>query len=156
MKRIGMGCGSGSDGVAGLTVSAQQRLASPTAWRPRKLAAKQLTPRPECGRKWIEISYGRPIARGRDLWGQDLTTARMILAGAPVWRAGNVSTRQDRGAARHQQQDRCPRRRSSSTSSRTTDVHVRAGWRRPRMTQQQKRLWGAFGYTPAKDASARP
>jgi hypothetical protein len=46
------------------------------------------------GGKWIEISYGRPIKRGRDLWGSGATYAKTLLAGAPIWRAGaNVTTR---------------------------------------------------------------
>src|SRR5712692_6665223 len=44
--------------------------------------------------KWIEISYGRPIKRGRDLWGSGANYGRTLNDGAPVWRAGaNVSTR---------------------------------------------------------------
>src|SRR5689334_5136328 len=44
--------------------------------------------------KWIEISYGRPIKRGRDLWGTGADYGKMVNAGAPVWRAGaNVTTR---------------------------------------------------------------
>lgn len=46
------------------------------------------------GGKWIEISYGRPIKRGRDLWGSGANYGKSLLAGAPIWRAGaNVSTR---------------------------------------------------------------
>jgi hypothetical protein len=46
------------------------------------------------GGKWIEITYGRPIKRGRDLWGSGATYGTAALAGAPIWRAGaNVSTR---------------------------------------------------------------
>jgi hypothetical protein len=46
------------------------------------------------GGKWIEISYGRPLKRGRDLWGSGATYGRAALAGAPIWRAGaDVSTR---------------------------------------------------------------
>jgi hypothetical protein len=51
--------------------------------------------------KWIEITYGRPLQRGRDLFGSgadygkaanDVGTA--ALPAPPVWRAGaNVSTR---------------------------------------------------------------
>jgi Protein of unknown function (DUF2911) len=45
------------------------------------------------GGKWIEIRYGRPIKRGRDLFGPS-DFAEALNAGAPVWRAGaNVSTR---------------------------------------------------------------
>jgi hypothetical protein len=44
--------------------------------------------------KWIEITYGRPIKRGRDLWGSGATYGKMITDGAPVWRAGaNQTTR---------------------------------------------------------------
>src|ERR1043165_9553511 len=44
--------------------------------------------------KWIEITYGRPIKRGRDLWGSGADYGKLVNAGAPVWRAGaNVTTR---------------------------------------------------------------
>lgn len=45
------------------------------------------------GGKWIEVRYGRPIKRGRDLFGP-ADYAEALNDGAPVWRAGaNVSTR---------------------------------------------------------------
>ena len=45
------------------------------------------------GGRWIEITYGRPIRRGRDIFGPD-DFADFLNDGAPVWRAGaNVSTR---------------------------------------------------------------
>lgn len=45
------------------------------------------------GGKWIEISYGRPITRGRELFGPE-DFVEFLNDGAPVWRAGaNVSTR---------------------------------------------------------------
>ena len=45
--------------------------------------------------KWIEITAGRPIKRGRDLWGNGANYGKTLLTGnATVWRAGaNVSTR---------------------------------------------------------------
>ena len=46
------------------------------------------------GGKWIEIVYGRPLKRGRDLWGSGSDYGKKLNDGAPVWRAGaNVSTR---------------------------------------------------------------
>ena len=46
------------------------------------------------GGKWIEILYGRPLKRGRDLWGSGANYGKMLNDTAPVWRAGaNVSTR---------------------------------------------------------------
>ena len=45
------------------------------------------------GGKWIEITYGRPITRGRDLFGPD-DFVEFLNDGAPVWRAGaNLTTR---------------------------------------------------------------
>jgi hypothetical protein len=43
--------------------------------------------------KWIDISYGRPLKRGRDLWGTGPTYGQDLLVDAPIWRAGaNVTT----------------------------------------------------------------
>jgi hypothetical protein len=43
--------------------------------------------------KWIELSFGRPLKRGRDLWGSGATYGKDALVDAKIWRAGaNVST----------------------------------------------------------------
>ena len=45
------------------------------------------------GGPWIDVYYGRPLKRGRDLFGPP-DWAAMLNDGAPVWRAGaNRSTR---------------------------------------------------------------
>lgn len=45
------------------------------------------------GGQWIDVYYGRPLKRGRDLFGPP-DWAEMLDDGAPVWRAGaNQSTR---------------------------------------------------------------
>lgn len=45
------------------------------------------------GGQWIDVYYGRPLKRGRDLFGPP-DWAEMLNDGAPVWRAGaNRSTR---------------------------------------------------------------
>ena len=45
------------------------------------------------GGAWIDVYYGRPLTRGRDLFGPP-DWAEMLNDGAPVWRAGaNQSTR---------------------------------------------------------------
>ena len=45
------------------------------------------------GGRWIDVRYGRPLKRGRDLFGPP-DWAEMLNDGAPVWRAGaNQSTR---------------------------------------------------------------
>jgi hypothetical protein len=46
------------------------------------------------GGKWIEITYGRPLKRGRNLWGSSASYGKDALVGTPIWRAGaNVTTR---------------------------------------------------------------
>ena len=40
------------------------------------------------GGKWIEITSGRPLKRGRDLWGSGQGYGEALYAGAPIWRAG--------------------------------------------------------------------
>jgi DUF2911 family protein len=42
--------------------------------------------------KWIEITYGRPIKRGRDLWGSGADYGKTVTDGAPLWRAGANQT----------------------------------------------------------------
>jgi hypothetical protein len=46
------------------------------------------------GGKWLEISYGRPIMRGRNLFAPGPDYGKALNPDAPVWRAGaNQSTR---------------------------------------------------------------
>jgi hypothetical protein len=47
------------------------------------------------GGQWIDIEYGRPLRRGRDLFGSGENYGKAALVGGqPVWRAGaNVATR---------------------------------------------------------------
>jgi len=73
--------------LAGGMAAQGQKPASPAG-----TAATQVGPKYS---KWIELSYGRPILRGRtDIFGSGATYGKGLLAGAPVWRAGaNVSTR---------------------------------------------------------------
>ena len=47
------------------------------------------------GGKWIEITYGRPILRGRtNIFGAGATYGQTLLAGTAVWRAGANNTTQ--------------------------------------------------------------
>jgi hypothetical protein len=44
--------------------------------------------------KWIEIDYGRPLKRGRTIFGSGADYGAALLIGAPIWRAGaDVTTR---------------------------------------------------------------
>ena len=45
------------------------------------------------GGSWVVVDYGRPILRGRDLFGSGAEYGQAFLRGAPVWRLGaNQST----------------------------------------------------------------
>ncbi len=69
--------------LAGLAVG-QDRPPSP-----RGSAATQI------GDSWIDVTYGRPILRGRsDIFGSGDTYGQGVYAGAPIWRVGaDVTTR---------------------------------------------------------------
>jgi hypothetical protein len=71
-------------GTAATQVGGQWAKAAPTDAEPRYT-----------GGKWIEVTYGRPILRGRtDIFGTGADYGKKVNAGAPVWRAGaNVTTR---------------------------------------------------------------
>jgi hypothetical protein len=47
------------------------------------------------GGKWIEVTYSRPILRGRaNIYGKGADYGKTVTGGAPVWRAGaNVTTK---------------------------------------------------------------
>jgi DUF2911 family protein len=73
------------------------RPASPAGSSAAQVGGKYVTGRegPEYqGGKWIEITYGRPIKRGRDVFGgTGANYGKIANPDAPVWRAGaNVTT----------------------------------------------------------------
>jgi hypothetical protein len=86
--------------VATAWVAAQGgRPASPVGTSATQVGGKYVTPpgadEPQYqGGKWIEITYSRPIKRGRDLFGSGAEYGKKLNGGAPVWRAGaNATTR---------------------------------------------------------------
>jgi DUF2911 family protein len=113
------------------------------------------------GGKWIEITYGRPLKRGRDLFGSGATYGKAALVGAPIWRAGaNVSTRL---------KTEVPLVINGKTVEPgeyslfidlkpSTWTFVVSTW--PAQTQfdpsNKDALWGAYNYTPEKDVVRAP
>lgn len=61
----------------------------------RRPASPEGTAATQIGGRWIEVTYGRPILRGRtSVFGAGADYGVRLNDGAPVWRAGaNVSTR---------------------------------------------------------------
>ena len=113
------------------------------------------------GGKWIEITYGRPIRRGRDLFGPGGNFGRDLNAGAPVWRAGaNVSTRlKTELPLVINGKTVAPGEYSLFIILRPNNwTLIVSSWAAqkdfdPSNTQA---LWGSFGYTPDKDVVRAP
>lgn len=110
--------------------------------------------------KWIEITYGRPIKRGRDLWGSGPTYAQLLLVnGAKVWRAGaNVSTRLKTELPLQIGGKAVPAGEYSlfiDTKSPTDWTLIVSSWgaKTGGRDQTPDTLWGSFAYTADKDVA---
>ena len=79
--------------AAGALAAQTRRIASPPGVSATEVGGRYDEREGYVGGKWLEVRYGRPIKRGRDLFGP-ADYAEVLNDGAPVWRAGaNVSTR---------------------------------------------------------------
>jgi DUF2911 family protein len=121
------------------------------------------------GGKWIEITYGRPLQRQRDLFGSGPNYGKAIndvgtanLPAPPVWRAGaNVSTRLRTEVPLTFGDKTVP----AGEYSLFIDLNGPTQWTLiiSRWAAQLKfdpndknALWGAYGYTPDKDVARIP
>src|SRR6266508_133505 len=120
------------------------------------------------GGKWIEITYGRPLQRGRDLFGSGENYGKAALdVGAPglpappVWRAGaNVTTRLKTEVPLTFGDKTVP----AGDYSLFVDLKpaqwtlIVSNWAAPAKFNPQDKtaLWGAYGYTPEKDVARIP
>ncbi len=110
--------------------------------------------------KWIEITYGRPIKRGRDVWGSGADYAKLLLVnGAKVWRAGaNVSTRLKTEVPLQIGGKTVPAGEYTvfiDTKSPTDWTLIVSSWAAQEKYDPNNKaaLWGSFGYTPDKDVA---
>ena len=79
--------------AAGALSAQTRRIASPPGASATEVGGRYDEREGYVGGKWLEVRYGRPIKRGRDLFGP-ADYAEVLNDGGPVWRAGaNVSTR---------------------------------------------------------------
>ena len=117
------------------------------------------------GGKWIEITYGRPLARGRDLFGSGANYGKAAndvgapgFPAPPVWRAGaNVSTRLNTEVPLQFGTKTVP----AGEYSLFIDLKLPAwtliisSWPAQQKFDPQNKtaLWGAYGYTPDKDVA---
>jgi hypothetical protein len=120
------------------------------------------------GGKWIEITYGRPLQRGRDLFGSGENYGKAALdVGAPgfpappVWRAGaNVSTRLKTEVPLMFGDKSVPAGEYTLFIDLNLAVWtlILSSWpAQAKFDPQDKTaLWGAYGYTPDKDVARIP
>jgi hypothetical protein len=136
-------------------VAQNRRVASPAGESASEVLGRHDEREGYVGGKWLEIRYGRPIKRGRNLFGPD-DYAEALNDGAPVWRAGaNVTTRLKTAV---------PIEIAGKTIAPgeyavfidlqpTTWTLILSTW--PVQTTyddgNKQALWGAYEYTPDKD-----
>ena len=117
------------------------------------------------GGKWIEITYGRPLKRGRDLFGSGASYGKAALVGAPIWRAGaNVTTRlkaevplviNGKTIAPGEYSLFIDLKENSWTLVVSTWAAQLRFDPATSLTNKEA-LWGAYGYTPDKDVVRAP
>ncbi len=112
--------------------------------------------------KWIEITYGRPIKRGRaNLFGSGADYGKSLMAGAPVWRAGaNVSTRLKTDVPLQIGGKTVPAGEYSLfidlKENNWTLIVSSWGAQQKYNPSDKTALWGAYNYTPDKDVVRAP
>ena len=149
-----------------LVVGQQQRAASPTGSASTVVGGQYVkTERGQRyeGGKWIEITYSRPILRGRTgIFGTGAEYGKTLNAGAPVWRAGaDVSTRL---------KTEVPLEIGGKTvapgeyslfielkNDKEWNLIVSSHAAQQKYDPNNKTaLWGAYNYTPDKDVARAP
>jgi Protein of unknown function (DUF2911) len=121
------------------------------------------------GGKWIEITYGRPLQRGRDLFGSGANYGKAVndvgtptFPAPPVWRAGaNVSTRLKSEVALNFGGKMVPAGEYTlfvDLNGPTQWTLIVSSWPAQLKFDPKDKaaLWGAYGYTPDKDVARIP
>jgi hypothetical protein len=121
------------------------------------------------GGKWIEITYGRPLERGRDLFGSGADYGKAVndvgtatFPAPPVWRAGaNVTTRLKSEVALMLGDKTVPAGEYSlfiDLKSPSEWTFIVSSWPAQLKfnAQDKTALWGAYGYTADKDVVRVP
>lgn len=150
--------------LAGLALAQSGRMASPAGVASTEIRGRYVGSSAEPvyqGGKWIEIAYGRPIKRGRDLWGAGADYGKKMNAGSPVWRAGaNMSTRLKTELPLVINGKTVPAGEYSLfidlKPNNWTLIVSRWAAQTGESTQQKDALWGSYDYTPDKDVVRAP
>ncbi|MCY3700225.1 MAG: DUF2911 domain-containing protein [Gemmatimonadetes bacterium] len=105
---------------------------------------------------WVVVTYGRPILRGRDLFGSGDEYGQQFLRGAPVWRVGaDQSTRLMTETDLMFGGERLPAGEYSVfaelTEAEWTLIFSNWGAKESFREENPDALWGAYSYTPDRD-----
>jgi hypothetical protein len=115
------------------------------------------------GGKWIEITYGRPIRRGREVFGGATAGkyGKVVNPDAPVWRAGANNTTQLKTEV-----PLVINGKTVAPGTYTMFIDLKpnnwtlivSGWKAQATydSKNTKEIWGAYGYTPDKDVVRAP
>ncbi len=114
------------------------------------------------GGKWIDITYYRPIKRGRtDLFGAGADYGKKLNASAPVWRAGaNVTTRMKTEVALEIGGKRLEPGEYSLfvdlKENAWTLIVSKQPWQKNYDANDKTGTWGAYNYDPKYDVAREP
>lgn len=161
MRRNGWILAMGMMAVVGILAQAQPRKpASPAGTAATQLGGKYVPVQggqTYQGGKWIEVSYSRPIKRGRqNLFGTGADYGTTLNDGAPVWRVGaNQTTRLKTELPLIFDGQKLP----AGEYSVFVELKEKAwtlifsNWPAQEKYDPNNKtaLWGAYGYTPDKD-----
>jgi hypothetical protein len=147
--------------LSGLLVQAQgQKPASPPGTAAAQVGGKYVqgqNGQTYQGGKWIELTYGRPIMRGRqNIFGAGADYGKTVNGGAPVWRAGaNQTTRLKTEVPLIFDGKTLPVGEYSVFVDLKEKVWtlIFSNWPAQQEYDPKNKaaLWGAYGYTPDKD-----
>jgi hypothetical protein len=153
--------------IAVVAIAQQQRPLSPRGTAATQVGGRWVQEKPESAPryvdgKWIEVDYGRPIKRQRDLFGSGAEYGKQLLSGAPVWRAGaNKSTRLMTEAPLVFDGKTVPPGEYSifvdlKPDNWTFIVSRHAAQERFDKEDKSGAIWGSFGYDPKMDVLRAP
>ena len=139
--------------VAGVAAAQSERPASPPG-----AASTQI------GDAWIDVTYSRPILRGRQgIFGAGEEYGKTLYAGGPLWRAGaNVTTRIETGLDLEIGGKRVPAgeyslfidlKEGAWTAILSSQPYMET-FDRAKIAEGQ--TWGAYGYKPEHDVVRAP
>lgn len=150
----------GVPAAAGGAGAQERRIASPPGRSAIQVGGRHDEREGYVDGRWIEIRYGRPIKRGRDLFGPPDHPA-FLSDGAPVWRAGaNQSTQLSTEAPLVFGTRTIPPGDYTVFIDLATDpwTFIVSTWPAQQTYDYENKaaLWGAYYYTPDRDVVRAP